>query len=431
MKDQKISKAQNLKGIQSVSLDIYKQIKRVCEDNDIRFFAIGGTAIGAARHKGFIPWDDDIDIAMPREDFNKFSKIAPKQLPEYYRVSDNTLDPTSPEMAMRVDDTRTTMTTGRVIYKKDTSLYRGVMVDVMPLDGVPSNYVHYRIHRMLLRTLYNLNYVANQKNSFSWSPKNIILTAGSALLAPFNRRGFFNREFHKLNSRFKFDDSAYLARTWWFTSHDGMQTATRYHKEDFSNAVEMSFEDTVMRMPVGYDRYLSSLYPSYMTPPPKEKQVPHYFDGIIDLNNSFTYHIAVRDGKRIGYTAGCYDLFHIGHMNLLRRAKEACDYLIVGVNSDEAMYSYKKKRPVIPEDERVSIVRGLRCVDEVVLVTDTDKYEAYKKHKYDVIFVGDDHKGEPKWVELEKKLAKKGSRVHYFGYTKHISSSKLRENLKK
>jgi glycerol-3-phosphate cytidylyltransferase len=210
-----------------------------------------------------------------------------------------------------------------------------------------------------------------------------------------------------------------------------MQTATRYHKEDFSNAVEMSFEDTVMRMPVGYDRYLSSLYPSYMTPPPKEKQVPHYFDGIIDLNNSFTYHIAVRDGKRIGYTAGCYDLFHIGHMNLLRRAKEACDYLIVGVNSDEAMYSYKKKRPVIPEDERVSIVRGLRCVDEVVLVTDTDKYEAYKKHKYDVIFVGDDHKGEPKWVELEKKLAKKGSRVHYFGYTKHISSSKLRENLKK
>ena len=131
--------------------------------------------------------------------------------------------------------------------------------------------------------------------------------------------------------------------------------------------------------------------------------------------------------KIIGYTAGVYDMFHIGHLNILENAKQNCDYLIVGVNSDEASYSYKSKYPIIPEDERMEIVSAIKYVDEVVRVDNTDKKYAHEKYHYDIIFVGDDHKGEPRWQELDEYLARRGAKVFYIPYTKHISSSKLTE----
>jgi glycerol-3-phosphate cytidylyltransferase len=136
------------------------------------------------------------------------------------------------------------------------------------------------------------------------------------------------------------------------------------------------------------------------------------------------------DKKIIGYTAGCYDMLHIGHLNIFKRAKEKCDFLVVGVNSDEAMFSYKNRYPVIPQDERLEIVSNIKQVDEAFIVENTDKKVAYEKVKYDVIFVGDDHKGEPKWVELEDYLASKGSKVMYLPYTTHTSSTGLREKLR-
>ena len=129
--------------------------------------------------------------------------------------------------------------------------------------------------------------------------------------------------------------------------------------------------------------------------------------------------------KTIGYTAGVYDMFHIGHLNILEKAKQHCDYLIVGVNSDKATYGYKNKRPVIPEEERMEIVKAIKHVDEVVRVDDTDKKLAFEKYRFDLIFVGDDHKGEPKWDELDGFLKERGSRVVYLPYTSHTSSSKL------
>ncbi|MCL2110664.1 MAG: adenylyltransferase/cytidyltransferase family protein [Clostridiales bacterium] len=130
-------------------------------------------------------------------------------------------------------------------------------------------------------------------------------------------------------------------------------------------------------------------------------------------------------GKIVGYTAGVYDMFHIGHLNVLERAKQHCDHLIVGVNSDEAAYGYKNKYPIIPESERMEIVKAIKYVDEVVRVENTDKKFAYEIYHYDIIFVGDDHKDEPKWIELDEYLKGCGSRVCYISYTKHVSSSKL------
>jgi glycerol-3-phosphate cytidylyltransferase len=128
----------------------------------------------------------------------------------------------------------------------------------------------------------------------------------------------------------------------------------------------------------------------------------------------------------VGYTAGVYDMFHIGHLNLLKAAKEHCDHLIVGVNSDEATYSYKQKYPVITEQERLAIVSSIKYVDEAVLVTNTDKFHAYETFQPDVIIVGDDHKGEQKWEDLDRHLRQNNRRVIYVPYTKHVSSTGLR-----
>ena len=133
----------------------------------------------------------------------------------------------------------------------------------------------------------------------------------------------------------------------------------------------------------------------------------------------------------IGYTAGVYDLFHIGHLNILKRANEQCDYLIVGVSTDELVKHEKSKVPIIPFEERKEIVASIKYVDEVVPQVNYNKLEAWEKYKFNKIFVGDDWKGTERWNLLEKEFFNRGVEVQYFPYTKHISSSMLRDILYK
>ena len=134
---------------------------------------------------------------------------------------------------------------------------------------------------------------------------------------------------------------------------------------------------------------------------------------------------------RIGYTAGVFDLFHIGHLNILRQAKEMCEILIVGVNTDELVQEYKKKTPVISTKERIAIVEGIRYVDKVVPVSDRSKLKAYYEHQFDVLFVGDDWKGSHHYLEMEKELSKLNVRVVYIPYTQNTSSTLLTNVLRK
>lgn len=139
------------------------------------------------------------------------------------------------------------------------------------------------------------------------------------------------------------------------------------------------------------------------------------------------------NNKRIGYTTGVFDMFHIGHLNILRRAKEMCDYLIVGVSTDQLVESEKQKRPIIPFEERMEIVKSIRYVDEVVPQIDKDKLAAFHRldDKFNVMFVGSDWKGTPQWIEYEKQFAPYGVEIVYFPYTKGTSSTILREKILK
>lgn len=130
----------------------------------------------------------------------------------------------------------------------------------------------------------------------------------------------------------------------------------------------------------------------------------------------------------IGYTTGVYDLFHIGHLNLLKNAKGLCDKLIVGVTVDE-LVKYKNKRAVIPFEERLEIVRSIKYVDAAIAQESLDKFAAWEKLKFDILFVGDDWYQSERWQELEEKFQRVGVKVIYFPYTKGTSSTLINQTL--
>lgn len=137
----------------------------------------------------------------------------------------------------------------------------------------------------------------------------------------------------------------------------------------------------------------------------------------------------MNEKKKIGYTSGVFDMFHIGHLRILQRAREKCDHLIVGVSTDELVADYKGKTPVIPYVDREAIISSIRYVDEVVPQVNRDKFGAWESLRFDVMFVGDDWKGKAVFNEAEAKLREVGVDIEYFPYTKKISSSRLTEVL--
>lgn len=131
---------------------------------------------------------------------------------------------------------------------------------------------------------------------------------------------------------------------------------------------------------------------------------------------------------KTGYIAGVFDLFHIGHLNLLKKAKSKCEFLVVGVLSDELVQHFKNKMPFIPLSERMEIIEAIKYVDKVVEVTfnNIDKMDAWKLYKFDCLFSGDDWKAAPHWQADKAKLIEVGSNIEFFEYTKSTSSTQIR-----
>lgn len=132
---------------------------------------------------------------------------------------------------------------------------------------------------------------------------------------------------------------------------------------------------------------------------------------------------------KVGYTSGVYDMFHIGHLNILKRAKEQCDYLIVGVTSDALSNSRKKKYPIICQEDRIAIVESIKFVDKVIIQDDMDKLKVVKEYGCDAVFVGSDWKGTSSWNKYEQEFNEVGCEVVYLDHTDGISSTILRDKL--
>lgn len=134
---------------------------------------------------------------------------------------------------------------------------------------------------------------------------------------------------------------------------------------------------------------------------------------------------------KIGYTTGVYDMFHIGHLNILKHAKEQCEYLIVGVSTDQLVEAYKQKKPIIPFEERMEIVKAIKYVDEVVPQTSLDKFEAWKKLHFEAVFHGDDWKGSDMYDDVERSLKAVGCDMVFLAHTDGTSSTLLAQTLHK
>lgn len=137
-----------------------------------------------------------------------------------------------------------------------------------------------------------------------------------------------------------------------------------------------------------------------------------------------------QDREVVGYVPGGFDMFHVGHLNILKASRARCDRLIVGVASDEALFSMKGRLPVIPHQERMEIIASVGFVDDVVTDVSQDKRIAWRHHPFDILFKGDDWKDTPKGARLEAEMAEVGARVEYLPYTPWTSSTMLREFLK-
>ncbi len=136
---------------------------------------------------------------------------------------------------------------------------------------------------------------------------------------------------------------------------------------------------------------------------------------------------------KVGYTCGVFDLFHVGHLNLLERCKEMCDYLIVGICDDNYVTDIKKKTPVIPEADRLRILNALKCVDRAELVdieTTNDKMLALNRFKFDVLFSGDDWKGSERYLKTEEQFAPFNVKIEYLPYTQGVSTTDIKEKMK-
>lgn len=132
---------------------------------------------------------------------------------------------------------------------------------------------------------------------------------------------------------------------------------------------------------------------------------------------------------KIGYTDGVYDLFHIGHLNMIEAAKKQCEYLIVGVHSDEVVKQYKYHYPIIPETERARIIGAIKGVDKVVINDVRDKLTLLERYRFNVVFIGDDWKGTERWNNFEKVLGERNVDVIYVPYTKGISTTDIKKRI--
>lgn len=132
---------------------------------------------------------------------------------------------------------------------------------------------------------------------------------------------------------------------------------------------------------------------------------------------------------KVGYTDGVYDLFHVGHLNMIQEAKKHCDYLIVGVHGDDVVEDYKHHRPIINEQDRKRILENIKGVDRVEVNRFRDKIKLWELYGFNVIFIGDDWKGTERWNKFEKELGAIGVDVVYVPYTKGISTTEIRQKI--
>ncbi len=270
--------------LQSKILEIFKEFDRICRDNDLKYFAIGGTCIGAIRHKGFIPWDDDLDVAMPLEDYNRFREVAPSSLAPQYQIHDYEEHEKCGYQFLKLFDRNTTYIEER---NNNPDSCMGVFIDIMPIACWDDNVVS-KLKILIINYYKQLNVCRRFFRCDEVSPKIKLL---QVIMRPFYRNKPFNyfslkiEQIVKKNNQFYSKSPGCIFFTW------RRPKRSLFSYEIFKECLLVAFEDTEIPVPIGYDRYLRKDFGDYMVLPPENKRISIHPPVVIDLENSYLNYI--------------------------------------------------------------------------------------------------------------------------------------------
>lgn len=272
----------DIKIIQDKILSILKEFISICKDNNLTYYALGGTLLGAVRHKGFIPWDDDIDIGMPREDYEKFKKIASNALPENYKfLSEDTSNYKKAFSVIRDDSTKIIMNYSNE--EQEESLW----IDIFPLDGMPTNplkkkYHSYRyLYTRMMVQLSQFNSLVNQKKeNRPWLEKVIIRIANVVKIEKVVSFSWAQKKYLQTIKKYSFNEG-------FAGNYTGAYKLREIVPSDyFGQPILLQFEDLKLSCPHKFREYLTAIYGAeYMQLPPEEKRVVHHYE-IISLGEN-------------------------------------------------------------------------------------------------------------------------------------------------
>lgn len=257
----------NTEELRNVQLDILKHVDNFCKENDIKYFLCGGSMIGAVRHHGFIPWDDDIDIMLLREDYEKFISIYSEKDKSEYKLHSLLTDKKYSSTYVKIDNSRTVLKE----YVEEPTAEIGINIDVFPVDDLPNNkeaqkkiYKRYGYYRALI-DLKNVRFSKERV----WY-KNLVLLISHLLLKPVSMRKL--ADLIENNAvKYKGKTSDYCGIVVW-----GYGLREINYRKNWDDCILVDFEDMKAPIPVGYDNYLTCVYGDYMKLPPEEKRISHH-----------------------------------------------------------------------------------------------------------------------------------------------------------
>ena len=263
-----------MKEVQEGSLEVLKTIDKICKQEHLRYFLIYGTLLGAIRHKGFIPWDDDIDIIMPRPDYEKlieYFNMHQKELVPFH-MFDYRSDPSYPYMIARVSDSRYTLD---VFNEKNYGL--GLFVDIYPLDGAGNTEEEFTRLKKQANPYASMCFVSTRQTVKRENTKSFakyLIKFPAFIVAKILGKNFFMKKLEKLGQTYTYDESRYVGVIVW-ASDDGIKTV--YPKDWIGDGTDVEFEGQMFRAPISWDKVLRRGFGNYMELPPEKDRIAHHF----------------------------------------------------------------------------------------------------------------------------------------------------------